>query len=55
VGSNEVITIPGKEESDLFIDRKQKNGTKGPLCAFFSASKFEVYKPVGDVWGDIHN
>jgi hypothetical protein len=40
------------DHSSLFIDQKRKRGDKGPLCAFFSASKFEVYKPVGDVWGD---
>lgn len=50
VGSDEVITIPGKEESELFIDQKRRKDNKGPLCAFFSASKFEVYKPVGDIW-----
>lgn len=40
------------ENSSLFIDQKRKRSDRGPLCAFFSASKFEVYKPVGDVWGD---
>lgn len=38
------------EDSPLFIDQKRRQDNKGPLCAFFSASKFEVYKPVGDVW-----
>jgi len=25
---------------------------KGPICAIFSTSKVEVYKPIGDIWGD---
>jgi len=46
VEKDEVLT----ETSSLFIDQKRKKSNKGPLCAFFSASKFEVYKPVGDIW-----
>ena len=29
-----------------------KRNRRGPMCAFFSASKFEVYRGVGDIWGD---
>jgi len=52
-------TAPQMSDKDLLVvplgdyARAAVGGRKrGPICAIFSASKVEVYKPIGDIWGD---
>lgn len=48
-------TAPQLGDKDLLVvplgegDRPGDN-KRGPLCCMFSASKFEVYRPIGDIW-----
>ena len=46
---NSTWTAPQLNEKDLLvvpIETKEE----GPLCAFFSPSKYEVYRALGEVW-----
>lgn len=50
-------TAPQMNDKDLLVvplgptNRPNIEGSKrGPICAIFSASKVEIYKPIGDIW-----
>lgn len=49
---NTTWTAPQMADKDLLVVplESNKGKTRGPLCAMFSASKFEIYRPVGDIW-----
>lgn len=44
LGDKDLLVVP------LGTGNRPADGGRGPLCAMFSASKFEVYKPIGDIW-----
>ena len=51
-------TAPQLHDKDLLVvplgdyskPTQRGDRKRGPLCAMFSASKVEVYKPIGDIW-----
>ncbi len=47
VHDKNLLVVPLGEHSRPVV----KGGIqRGPICAMFSASKVEVYKPIGDIW-----
>ena len=51
-------TVPQIHDKDLLVvplgeharPAGIRGSKRGPICAMFSASKVEVYKPIGDIW-----
>lgn len=47
MNDKDLLVVPLGETSRPYqLDGVQR----GPMCAIFSASKVEVYKPIGDIW-----
>ena len=47
MNDKDLLVVPLGETSTLNMKGAVK---RGPQCAIFSASKVEVYKPIGDIW-----
>lgn len=45
INDKDLLVVPLGDSSGSIEGSK-----KGPICAIFSASKVEVYKPIGDIW-----
>lgn len=46
INDKDLLVVPLGDSARANVGNKKR----GPICAIFSASKVEVYKPIGDIW-----